>query len=64
MESSVLTLADGKPLPASIRLIVASPILASLAKSVMVNLNNARPALICSLVINLYKLYNDTYGIV
>ena len=64
IESIVLILADGKPVPASTRLIVASPILASLAKSVMVNLNNARPALICSLVINLYKLYNDTYGIV
>ena len=64
IESIVLTLADGNPDPASTRLIVASPILASLAKSVMVILNNARPALICSLVINLYKLYNDTYGIV
>jgi len=57
-------LADGKPLPASTRLIVASPTLANLAKSAMVSLNNARPALICSLVINLYKLYNDTIGIV
>ena len=46
------------------RLIVATPTPDNLESSDTVILNKERPALICSLVINLFRLYNDTYGIV
>ncbi|CEN55989.1 protein of unknown function [Candidatus Methylopumilus turicensis] len=63
IESNVLILADGNPLPASILLIVATPTLAIRDKSTTDILNIALAALNCSLEINLIRSYNDPSGI-
>ena len=62
-EFNVFMLAEGNPVPASMRLIVASPIWDIAAKSRTVILKIDLAALICSLVINLFSLYNDPYSI-
>ncbi len=63
IKSSVLILAEGNPLPASILLIVATPTLAMPDKSATDILNKALAALNCSLEINLIRPYNDPFGI-
>ncbi len=55
--------ADGRPVPASMRLMVASPTVDNFANSTTEILNKALAALICSLVINLISLYNDPISI-
>jgi hypothetical protein len=59
MAISVLMLPLGTPSMTSMRWIVAVPTPDFSDKSPAVHLNNARPALICPLVINLIYLYTD-----